>query len=78
MTPGPVKKCGLLKVLHEKYKPVSSKHKPSSESLALRQSLQEVAEENRDMLPHINKAQVDILLLMNYTYCVLSLDLKIG
>ena len=55
---GPVKKCGLLKVLHEKYKPESSKHRPSSETVAFKKSLQDVAEQNRDMQPHLNKAQV--------------------
>ena len=56
--PGPVKKCGLLKVLHEKYKPESAKKQPSSESLTLRKCLQEVAETNKDLQPHIHKAQV--------------------
>ena len=45
-------------MLHEKYKPPTSRQQPSSESLALRHSLQEVAEQNKDMRPHLSKAQV--------------------
>ena len=55
---GPVKKCGLLKVLHEKFKPPTSRQQPSNETLAFKQSLEEVAEQNKELLPHIGKAQV--------------------
>ena len=48
-------------MLHEKYKPPSSRQQPSSEALAFRQSLQEVAEQNKDMKPHIGKAQVECM-----------------
>ena len=57
-TAGPVKKCGLLKVLHEKYRPPTSRKQPSSETVLFKQSLQEVAEQNKDLLPHLGKAQV--------------------
>jgi DNA-directed RNA polymerase III subunit RPC1 len=57
---GPVKKCGLLKVLHEKFKPPTSRRQPSSETLAFKQSLEEVAEQNKELLPHIGKAQENL------------------
>jgi DNA-directed RNA polymerase III subunit RPC1 len=57
---GPVKKCGLLKVLHEKHRPPSSRQPPSSESVALRGALLEAAGQNRELLPHIGKAQENL------------------
>ena len=55
---GPVKKCGLLKILHERYRSGPSKQRVSLELQEFRQTLQEVAEDNRDLQPHIAKAQV--------------------
>ena len=55
---GPVKKCGLLKILHERYRSGPSKQRVSLELQEFRQTLQEVAEKNRDLQPHIAKAQV--------------------
>jgi DNA-directed RNA polymerase III subunit RPC1 len=55
-----VKKCGLLKVLHEKHRPPSSRQPPSSESVALRGALLEAAGQNRELLPHIGKAQENL------------------
>ena len=51
--------CGLLKVLHERYRSESTKQRPTSECVAFKRSLQEVAESNRDLQPHIHKAQVN-------------------
>ena len=55
---GPVKKCGLLKILHERFRSGPSKQRVSLEVQEFRQTLQEVAEDNRDLQPHIAKAQV--------------------
>ena len=55
---GPVKKCGLLKILHERFRSGPSKQRVSLELQEFRQTLQEVAEDNRDLQPHIAKAQV--------------------
>ena len=68
LPPGPVKKCGLLKILHEKHKPVTSKQRLSSETLAFKRSLQEAADSNRDLQPHIHKAQVSISLSLVRMY----------
>ena len=45
-------------MLHEKFKPPTSRQQPSSESVAFKQSLAEVAEQNKELQPHISKAQV--------------------
>ena len=54
---GPVKKCGLFKILHERYKQVGKKN-ISMEVIEFRQSLEEAAELYKDIAPHIGKAQV--------------------
>ena len=54
---GPVKKSGLLKIVHEKYRPVSAKQKTSQEVKEFRQVIQRVAEDNKELQPFINKAQ---------------------
>ena len=51
-----MKKCGLLKIVHEKYR--SSLVKPHPAILEFRQTLQAVTEGNREIQTHINKAQV--------------------
>lgn len=55
---GTVKKCGLLKIVHEKFRFAPSKQRVSQELQEFRQTLQEFAEDNRDLQPHITKAQV--------------------
>jgi len=56
-TNGTVKKCGLLKIVHEKFRFAPSKQRVSQELQEFRQTLQEFAEDNRDLQPHITKAQ---------------------
>lgn len=57
---GPVKKCGLLKILHEKYRPATgvAKQRVIQEVQEFRFSLTEAAEANAEIEPHIGKAQV--------------------
>lgn len=56
---GPVKKCGLLKILHEKYRPATgvAKQRVIQEVQEFRFSLTEAAEANAEIEPHIGKAQ---------------------
>ena len=54
---GTVKKCSLLKIIHVKYKESTTKQKPPLEVREFRETLVGVAEDNKDLLPHISKAQ---------------------
>ena len=56
--PGTVKKCGLLKIIHVKYKdPTSSRQKSPLEVREFRETMATVAEDNRELALHIGKAQ---------------------
>ena len=57
---GPVKKCGLLKILHEKYRAATgaAKQRVIQEVQEFRFSLTEATEANAEIEPHIAKAQV--------------------
>ena len=57
LLPGTVKKCSLLKIIHVKYKETTTKQKPPLEVTEFRETLIGVSEDNKDLLPHINKAQ---------------------
>lgn len=58
LLPGPVKKSGLLKIVHEKYRPTtSSKRPPPQEVREFRQVIDEVAEHNMELQPFVSKAQ---------------------
>ena len=61
---GTVKKCGLFKILHEKYKQ-TGKSKTASEIVEFQQSLKEATELYPEIGPHVSKAQV-------YLYCTCS------
>lgn len=55
---GPVKKCGLLKIVHDRFRAVGgARQKASREAQEFRLSLQEAAEQNRELAAHIAKAQ---------------------
>lgn len=54
---GTVKKCGLLKILHEKYPSARGKQKSTMESREFQSLLTEAAQGNKEMLPHLGKAQ---------------------
>ena len=54
---GPVKKSGLLKIIHEKYRPVSSRQKVPNEVKEFHQVMQGLGEQNKDLQPFISKAQ---------------------
>lgn len=55
---GPVKKSGLLKIIHEKYRaPTTSKQKVAEEVKDFQRAIQEVAKENRELGPFVGKAQ---------------------
>ena len=61
---GTVKKCGLFKILHEKFKQVTSSRRPGSvEAAEFRQSLINAAEQNKEIEPYIGKAQVSNTLM---------------
>ncbi len=63
---GTVKKCGLLKIVHEKYKQ-TSKTKISPEITEFRLSLEEAAASYQEITPFIGKAQViDFDFAVNY------------
>ncbi len=55
--PGTVKKCGLFKILHEKYKQ-TGKSKSAPEIAEFRHSLEEAAELYPEITPHLPRAQV--------------------
>ena len=56
---GPVKKCGLLKIVHEKYRVTGGiKKGVNPEVQEFRLTLQEAAESNPEIAPYIDKAQV--------------------
>ena len=57
---GPVKKCGLLKILHEKYRAATgiAKQRVIQEVQEFRLSLSEAAEANTEIELHIPKAHV--------------------
>ena len=57
---GPVKKCGLLKILHEKYAAGTVKSGPPPETKEFRFLLQEVAETTKEIQPYMNKAQENL------------------
>jgi len=52
-----VKKCGLLKIIHVKYKDPTTKAKPSPELMEFREIMQEVATVHKDIAPFVGKAQ---------------------
>ena len=52
-----MKKCGLLKILHEKYRLGSAHQKPPPEVQEFLLCLQVVTESNREIAPHTSKAQ---------------------
>ena len=54
---GPVKKCVLLKIVHEKYRPTGTKRPPPQEVREFQQVVQDVAEQNRELQPFVSKAQ---------------------
>eukprot|EP00731_Ephydatia_muelleri_P022715 Em0015g298a len=55
---GPVKKCGLLKIVHEKYRVTGGTKKAiNPEVQEFRLTLQEAAESNPEIAPYIDKAQ---------------------
>lgn len=55
---GPVKKCGLLKIVHEKYRVTGGIKKGiNPEVQEFRLTLQEAAESNPEIAPYIDKAQ---------------------
>lgn len=57
---GTVKKCGLFKILHEKFKHCTSAKKPGfSEASEFKQSLLTACEQNKEMESFIGKAQVE-------------------
>ncbi len=60
VTTGPVKKCGLLKIVHEKYRPSTTKQKPPKEVRDFRSVIQEAAELNKELMPFIAKAQENL------------------
>ena len=54
-----MKKCVLFKILHEKFKQVTSARRPGSvEAAEFRQLLMNAAEQNKEIEPYIGKAQV--------------------
>ena len=56
---GTVKKCGLFKILHEKFKHAGTGRRPGGSEVAeFRQSLITAAEQNKEIEPYIGKAQV--------------------
>lgn len=60
MVTGPVKKCGLLKIVHEKYRPSTTKQLPPQEVRDFQRVVQEAAEGNKELLPFIGKAQENL------------------
>ena len=52
---GPVKKCGLFKILHEKFK---NRKKFESEFLSFQSTFSEAIEHNKDLEQYLTKAQV--------------------
>ena len=58
--PGPVKKCGLLKIVHDKYRPPTTKRLPPQEVREFHGILQDVAEQNTELKPFISKAQENL------------------
>ncbi|XP_064391551.1 DNA-directed RNA polymerase III subunit RPC1-like isoform X2 [Halichondria panicea] len=55
---GTVKKCGLLKIIHVKYKdPTSARQKSPLEVREFRETMATVAEDNKELALHIGKAQ---------------------
>lgn len=57
---GPVKKCGLLKIVHEKYRPSTTKQLPPQEVRDFQRVIQEAADGNKDLMPFIAKAQENL------------------
>lgn len=55
---GPVKKCGLLKIIHEKYKTTKKVIDPMVSDFL--QSFDIAIEHNKEVEPLLNKAQVNI------------------
>ncbi len=53
-----MKKCGLLKIIHVKYKdPTSARQKSPLEVREFRETMATVAEDNKELALHIGKAQ---------------------
>ena len=74
---GSVKKCGLLKILHEKFPQSKGRQKQSCESREFHETILEVAHGNKDMLPHIGKAQ-EILNPLRVLYLFKSIPDEVG
>ena len=73
-----MKKCGLLKIIHVKYKePTSSKQKIPQEVREFKETLLTAAEENKDLAPHIGKAQ-EILNPLRVLYLFRSIATEVG
>ena len=72
-----MKKCGLLKILHEKYPTARNKKKQTVESREFQDLITEVAQDNKDMLPHIGKAQ-EILNPLRVLYLFKSIPDEVG
>ena len=55
---GTVKKCALLKIVHEKYRVASSSRKMTEAEVSeFHQDMQDAAAANRDLAPFVGKAQ---------------------
>lgn len=52
-----MKKCGLLKILHEKYPSGRGRQRQTLESREFYELIQEAVQDSKEMLPHIGKAQ---------------------
>ena len=55
---GTVKKCALLKIVHEKYRVATSSRKMTEAEVSeFHQDMQDAAAANRDLAPFVGKAQ---------------------
>lgn len=77
-TTGTVKKCGLLKIVHVKYKdPTSTRQKAPLEVREFWETMTMVAEDNKDLAPHIGKAQ-EILNPLRVLHLFRSIPTEVG
>lgn len=60
MATGPVKKCGLLKIVHEFNRPSTTKQLPPQQVRDFQRTIQEAADANKELLPFISKAQENL------------------
>ena len=74
---GTVKKCGLLKILHEKYPVGKSQKKQTLESREFHDAILEAVKDNKEVLPHVSKAQ-EILNPLRVLYLFKSIPDEVG